>query len=134
MRASTRVVVLAIVGVHRVVPDLLRIDALDVADEAAEVVADPGRVPGSVRAQLVRVEELVDRADDALHLVVQRGQLGVGVARVLERLAELALGPLARGDVRHRAMHEQAPSAVRSGRSRTHIQRSTPSRSRTRCS
>ena len=80
----------------------------------------------AVGAQLVRVEELVDRADDAAHLVVQRGELGVRAARLLERLAELALGPLRAVTSVIAPCTNSRPSEARSGRSRTHIQRSTP--------
>src|SRR6185437_10886776 len=87
-----RVVVLAIVGMHRVIPDLVRIlPRLDLSDEPPPVLADPRRVPHAVGTQRVRVEELVDRADDTAHLVMQNGELGVRAAGLLERLAELTL-------------------------------------------
>ena len=130
-----RVVPLAVVGMHRVVPDLLRIlPRLDLADEAPPVLADPRRMPDAVDAQLVRVEELVDRADDTPHLVVQDGELGIRAASLLERLAELTLRLLAGGHVGHRAVHEQPTVGRALGPLRTQTQRSHPSRSRTRCS
>ena len=107
---------LPVVRVHGLVPDVLRIlTGRHVADEPPPVVARPVGDPDPVRAQLVRVEQLVDRADDALHLIVQQRELAVRGARVVERLAELLLDALARRDVRHRPVHEHAAVEGRLG-------------------